>query len=251
LHSLINLDEPKSRASALIHLLQVIFIDPEGHALLEALGFTFFDSTRSTLTVITGERRREPGGGGGSGDGGGGAASNFLATPELDPSGVSAAISGSNFTTLQAGVISSFSLAPNVSFSFEVVAQVFPEKFRIQEEVTSLDLSESVALVIESVQKHNFSFVPSDDASSLGFISFRTPASMSKGYSELCLKNTNGAMRNFSQVIYYTEGCPYVGWWGEGAGCKPCPRGAICPGGYRHACTCVHAYMRTASIRVS
>lgn len=33
--------------------------------------------------------------------------------------------------------------------------------------------------------------------------------------------------------MYYTNDCPFEGWYGRGLNCRPCPEGARCPGGYR------------------
>ncbi len=140
-----------------------------------------------------------------------------------------------NVTTMQVGTYDSFQVG-DVEFKFQFIGRDPPEKLLVQDDVAVIECQRGcVSFAVESVQRFNFSYssVGNTGGRRLGSVSFRTPPSSTRGYSEVLLKNGNGAERRFP-IIYYTEGCPFNGWWGEGADCRPCPVGASCPGGYRY-----------------
>jgi hypothetical protein len=68
---------------------------------------------------------------------------------------------------------------------------------------------------------------------SLGAVVITTPPVDKYGYYLLRVANPDGSMSSIANILYYTNDCPKVGTFGKGADCKPCPTGAVCPGGNR------------------
>ena len=59
---------------------------------------------------------------------------------------------------------------------------------------------------------------------------FQPPPSTTVGYVDLRVVNPDGGYRLIPQVLYYTDQCLLVGYYGPADGCLPCPPRAICPG---------------------
>jgi hypothetical protein len=237
--------------------MQIEFTDSNGFAFLENLGFRFHSdatpSCRASRQPATPPNslapnlvsRRRPSVGGGSSAGNGASSMGNVDGQDEAEEGFAMA---ENVTTMQVGTYSSFQVG-DVEFNFQFIGRDPPEKFLVQDDVAVIECQRGcVSFAVESVQRFNFSYgsVGNTGGRGLGSVSFRTPPSSTRGYSEVLLKNGNGAERRFP-VIYYTEGCPLNGWWGEGADCRPCPVGASCPGGYRYRPALLDSRVYTSS----
>ena len=88
--------------------------------------------------------------------------------------------------------------------------------------------NESYLVVLEMVQPFNFSY----DAST-GRISFLAPAVNSSGYVSVAISGSDGLQGVSSESLYFSDACPSAGMYGSGSACRPCPKGAYCPGGLR------------------
>eukprot|EP00163_Fabomonas_tropica_P026431 TRINITY_DN484_c0_g1_i9.p1 TRINITY_DN484_c0_g1~~TRINITY_DN484_c0_g1_i9.p1 ORF type:complete len:2450 (-),score=221.17 TRINITY_DN484_c0_g1_i9:258-7607(-) len=65
-------------------------------------------------------------------------------------------------------------------------------------------------------------------------IQVRTPRlNATETYQVVSLSHPDGGSGNCPRCLYYTERCPQDGMYGAGLDCRPCPEGAVCPGGYR------------------
>lgn len=64
-------------------------------------------------------------------------------------------------------------------------------------------------------------------------INIETPPLNTSGYHNITLMNPDGGYATFSDVLFVTDICPEVGWYGVGLECRRCPIGAYCPGGNR------------------
>eukprot|EP00163_Fabomonas_tropica_P010568 TRINITY_DN2073_c0_g2_i4.p1 TRINITY_DN2073_c0_g2~~TRINITY_DN2073_c0_g2_i4.p1 ORF type:complete len:5484 (-),score=1034.41 TRINITY_DN2073_c0_g2_i4:293-16744(-) len=62
-------------------------------------------------------------------------------------------------------------------------------------------------------------------------VAFWVPPTTQTGYQTIKITNPNRL--TVTRDVFMTDDCPEPGSWGRGADCKPCPEGAVCPGGYR------------------
>eukprot|EP00698_Gefionella_okellyi_P016594 TRINITY_DN4759_c0_g1_i2.p1 TRINITY_DN4759_c0_g1~~TRINITY_DN4759_c0_g1_i2.p1 ORF type:complete len:1246 (+),score=296.69 TRINITY_DN4759_c0_g1_i2:735-4472(+) len=56
---------------------------------------------------------------------------------------------------------------------------------------------------------------------------------VSNTYQNVSLFNPDGGWQLMVDALYYTDDCPFEGYYGRGLDCRPCPEGGYCPGGYR------------------
>eukprot|EP00698_Gefionella_okellyi_P010300 TRINITY_DN2665_c0_g1_i1.p1 TRINITY_DN2665_c0_g1~~TRINITY_DN2665_c0_g1_i1.p1 ORF type:complete len:2847 (+),score=703.53 TRINITY_DN2665_c0_g1_i1:1189-8541(+) len=64
------------------------------------------------------------------------------------------------------------------------------------------------------------------------YLEFRSPLTTFVGYANVTIRNPDGGYAVYSKA-YFTEDCPFEGFYGRGLDCIQCPTGGICPGGYR------------------
>jgi hypothetical protein len=88
--------------------------------------------------------------------------------------------------------------------------------------------NESYLVVLELVQPFNFSYDASTER-----ISFLAPAVNSSAYAAVAISSRDGLQGVSSDSLYFSSACPSAGMYGSGSGCRPCPKGAFCPGGFR------------------
>jgi hypothetical protein len=62
---------------------------------------------------------------------------------------------------------------------------------------------------------------------------FRSPRIANVGYKHVEFVDPSNLTVVRESWVYYTDSCPNPGDWGTGLSCRPCPTGAICPGGER------------------
>eukprot|EP00698_Gefionella_okellyi_P017322 TRINITY_DN5047_c0_g2_i1.p1 TRINITY_DN5047_c0_g2~~TRINITY_DN5047_c0_g2_i1.p1 ORF type:complete len:1804 (-),score=402.05 TRINITY_DN5047_c0_g2_i1:105-5516(-) len=60
----------------------------------------------------------------------------------------------------------------------------------------------------------------------------RTPEHNITGYLNLTLRNTDGGSSAYAG-LFYSNDCPFEGFFGYGDSCTTCPPGGVCPGGPR------------------
>eukprot|EP00163_Fabomonas_tropica_P020199 TRINITY_DN3556_c0_g1_i2.p1 TRINITY_DN3556_c0_g1~~TRINITY_DN3556_c0_g1_i2.p1 ORF type:complete len:1274 (+),score=87.86 TRINITY_DN3556_c0_g1_i2:1380-5201(+) len=63
-----------------------------------------------------------------------------------------------------------------------------------------------------------------------------TPQVQGDSYHDVDVQNADGTRASLRQAIYFTDTCQgdsTQSFYGAGAECRPCPEGAICPGGFR------------------